>query len=83
VAEAVAAAADSVDAELATRRIAEGDRLLRARRPWSFHLGFMLGAELSGKTLGIIGLGQIGQAVARRARAFGMQIPPAPPGSVK
>jgi glyoxylate reductase len=57
-----------------TRRIAEGDRLLRARRPWSFHLGFMLGSGLTGKTLGIIGLGQIGQAVARRARAFGMQI---------
>ncbi|HKS43539.1 MAG TPA: D-glycerate dehydrogenase [Amycolatopsis sp.] len=57
-----------------TRRIAEGDRLLRARRPWSFHLGFMLGAGLRGKTLGIVGLGQIGQAVARRAKAFGMRI---------
>jgi glyoxylate reductase len=57
-----------------TRRIAEGDRLLRARRPWSFHLGFMLGSGLRGKTLGIIGLGQIGQAMARRAKAFGMDI---------
>ena len=57
-----------------TRRIAEGDRLLRARRPWSFHLGFMLGSGLQGKTLGIVGLGQIGQAMARRARAFGMEI---------
>ncbi|MFD2419569.1 2-hydroxyacid dehydrogenase [Amycolatopsis pigmentata] len=57
-----------------TRRIAEGDRLLRARRPWSFHLGFMLGSGLRGKTLGIIGLGQIGQAMAWRAKAFGMQI---------
>ncbi|WAL67023.1 D-glycerate dehydrogenase [Amycolatopsis cynarae] len=57
-----------------TRRIAEGDRLLRARTPWSFHLGFMLGSGLAGKTLGIIGLGQIGQAVARRARAFGLDI---------
>lgn len=57
-----------------TRRIAEGDRLLRARRPWSFHLGFMLGPGLQGKTLGIIGLGQIGQAMARRAKAFGMDI---------
>ena len=57
-----------------TRRIGEGERLLRAREPWSFHLGFMLGAGLQGKTLGIVGLGQIGQAVARRARAFGMRI---------
>ncbi|HET6504979.1 MAG TPA: D-glycerate dehydrogenase [Amycolatopsis sp.] len=57
-----------------TRRITEGDRLLRARRPWSFHLGFMLGSGLQGKTLGIVGLGQIGTATARRARAFGMRI---------
>ncbi|WP_431876899.1 2-hydroxyacid dehydrogenase [Amycolatopsis sacchari] len=57
-----------------TRRIAEGDRLLRARKPWSFHLGFMLGSGLQGKTLGIIGPGQIGKAVARRAEAFGMQV---------
>ncbi|WP_210717264.1 2-hydroxyacid dehydrogenase [Amycolatopsis acididurans] len=57
-----------------TRRIGEGDRLLRAREPWSFHLGFMLGSGLQGKTLGIIGLGGIGTAVARRARAFGMNI---------
>nr|WP_169739764.1 D-glycerate dehydrogenase [Amycolatopsis taiwanensis] len=57
-----------------TRRLVEGDRLLRARRPWSFHLGFMLGSGLQGKTLGIVGLGQIGRAVARRARAFGMHI---------
>lgn len=57
-----------------TRRIGEGERLLRAKRPWSFHLGFMLGTGLQGRTLGIVGLGQIGQAVARRAKAFGMEI---------
>lgn len=57
-----------------TRRLAEGERLLRARQPWSFHLSFMLGTGLQGKTLGIVGFGQIGQAVARRARAFGMSI---------
>jgi lactate dehydrogenase-like 2-hydroxyacid dehydrogenase len=57
-----------------TRRIGEGERLLRAGTPWSFHLGFLLGAGLQGKTLGIVGLGQIGQAVARRALGFGLRI---------
>jgi lactate dehydrogenase-like 2-hydroxyacid dehydrogenase len=57
-----------------TRRIGEGERLLHGRRPWSFSLDFMLGTDLSGKLLGIVGLGGIGQAVARRARAFGMRI---------
>ncbi|GAA4869497.1 D-glycerate dehydrogenase [Saccharopolyspora cebuensis] len=59
---------------MATRRLGEGERLLRARQPWNFHLGFMLGTGLRDKTLGIVGLGGIGQAVARRARAFGMRI---------
>jgi len=57
-----------------TRRLGEGERLLRAGTPWRFDLGFMLGNGLQGKTLGIVGLGQIGQATARRARAFGMRI---------
>jgi glyoxylate reductase len=57
-----------------TRRLGEGERLLRERRPWSWHTFFMLGAGLQGKTLGIVGLGAIGGATARRARAFGMQI---------
>ncbi|MCA1190116.1 MULTISPECIES: D-glycerate dehydrogenase [unclassified Saccharopolyspora] len=59
---------------MATRRLGEGERLIRSGTPWFFHLGFMLGTGLQGKTLGIIGLGGIGQAVARRARAFGMRI---------
>ncbi|MEU3628290.1 D-glycerate dehydrogenase [Amycolatopsis coloradensis] len=57
-----------------TRRLGEGERLIRSRTPWSFHLGFLLGAGLQDKTLGIVGLGQIGQAVARRALGFGMRI---------
>jgi lactate dehydrogenase-like 2-hydroxyacid dehydrogenase len=40
----------------------------------SFQLGEMLGTDLRGKTLGILGMGRIGQAVALRARAFGMRI---------
>ncbi len=57
-----------------TRRIGEGERLIRARTPWSWHMSFMLGASLEGKRLGIVGLGEIGIATARRARAFGMKI---------
>ncbi|WP_410580060.1 2-hydroxyacid dehydrogenase [Amycolatopsis sp. lyj-108] len=57
-----------------TRRLGEGERLIRSRTPWSFHLGFLLGSSLQDKTLGVVGLGQIGQAVARRALGFGMRI---------
>jgi glyoxylate reductase len=57
-----------------TRRLGEGERLLRSRTPWSFHLGFLLGSGLQGKTLGIVGFGQIGRAMAKRAEAFGMSI---------
>jgi glyoxylate reductase len=59
---------------MSTRRLGEGERLIRARTPWSWSMFFMLGTGLQGKTLGIVGLGKIGQATARRARAFGMDI---------
>ena len=57
-----------------TRRLGEGERLLRAGKPWSWHMFFMLGVDLAGKTLGVIGLGAIGKATARRALAFGMHV---------
>jgi glyoxylate reductase len=59
---------------VATRRLGEGERLIRAERPWNWNMRFMLGSGIQGKTLGIVGLGQIGTATARRARAFGMEI---------
>jgi glyoxylate reductase len=59
---------------MATRRLGEGERLIRAQVPWSFSMLFHLGTSLQGKTLGIIGLGQIGAATGRRARAFGMNV---------
>ena len=58
----------------ATRRIVEGDRLIRSGRDWSWGMSFMLGSGLQGRTLGIVGLGGIGRRVAQRARAFGMEI---------
>ena len=57
-----------------TRRLSEGERLLRRGgwKGWAFD--FMLGTELRGKQLGIVGFGRIGQAVAARASAFGMRV---------
>lgn len=57
-----------------TRRVGEGERLLRRREPWAWAIDFMLGRGLRGKTLGIVGYGEIGRAVAARARAFGMEV---------
>lgn len=56
------------------RRVGEGDRHVRAGRPWILAPGFMLGAGLEGRTLGIVGLGRIGQDVAGLAEAFGMRV---------
>jgi glyoxylate reductase len=57
-----------------TRRLGEGERLIRSRQPWAWAIDFMLGRGLRGKTLGIVGYGEIGQATAQRARAFGMEV---------
>jgi len=55
------------------RRVTEGDRLVRAGQWNRWALDFMLGMELRGKQLGIIGRGRIGRAVAAKAPAFGMR----------
>ena len=57
-----------------TRRIGEGERLIRNREKWSWHMFMLLGMGLQEKTLGVVGMGAIGQALARRAKAFGMEI---------
>ena len=57
------------------RRLAEGAQVLTGENEWSgWSPTWMLGKRIWGKRLGIIGMGRIGQAVARRARAFGLQI---------
>jgi glyoxylate reductase len=58
----------------AARRIAEGDRFLRSRTPWIWGPQMMMGVDIHGKTLGVVGFGRIGQAVARRASGFGMKV---------
>ncbi|VXB42651.1 Glyoxylate reductase [Arthrobacter sp. 9V] len=59
---------------MATRRLGEGERLIRSGQAWKWGMYFLLGSSLQGKTLGVVGMGGIGQATARRAKAFGMEI---------
>jgi glyoxylate reductase len=66
----------------ATRRVAEADRTIRAGGWVEVNPAWMLGTGLTGKTLGIVGFGRIGQAVARRAAGFQMQILYANPSQV-
>lgn len=56
------------------RRLAEGEKLVRSGEWNGWSPGGMLGYRIGGKALGIVGMGRIGQAVARRARAFGLSI---------
>ena len=57
-----------------TRRVVEGDRLIQSGVWKGWALDFMLGMELFGKQLGVVGSGRIGRAVAARASVFGMKV---------
>ena len=58
----------------AARRAVEGDRIVRSGA-WDFWSpAFMVGKQVSGAKLGIVGMGRVGQVMARRARGFGMQV---------
>lgn len=59
---------------MATRRAGEGERELRAGRWSGLRPGHLLGRSLTGKLLGLVGFGRIGQATAQRARALGLRI---------
>ena len=58
----------------AGRRVVEADRFTRAGKFYGWSLTLMMGADIWGKTLGIIGLGRIGKAVASRAKGFNMDV---------
>ncbi|MBL0213389.1 MAG: D-glycerate dehydrogenase [Myxococcales bacterium] len=64
------------------RRLGEGERLVRSGTWGGWALDQLLGVELHGKTLGILGFGRIGQALARRALGFGMRVIYADPHQV-
>ncbi len=58
----------------AARRVVEGDRYMRAGKYKGWDPLMLLGTDVSGKTLGVIGFGRIGQAVAKRAGGFSMRV---------
>jgi glyoxylate reductase len=57
-----------------TRRISEGERVVRSGTWKGWALDFMLGSDVRGKQLGLVGMGRIARAVAARAPAFGMRV---------
>jgi len=58
----------------AARRASEGEKLVRERLWKDWSPAFMVGTQVTGKRLGILGMGRVGRVVARRARGFDMQI---------
>ena len=58
----------------AARRASEGERLVRSRQWKDWSPAFMVGRQVTGKRLGILGLGRVGQVVAKRGRGFSMSI---------
>jgi glyoxylate reductase len=58
----------------AARRVVEGDKVVRAGRWLTWEPTLLLGQDVHSKTLGIVGLGRIGKAVAKRAEGFGMEV---------
>ena len=59
---------------MTTRRLGEGERVVRSKVPWQWGMFYMLGSGIQGRQLGIVGMGEIGCALAVRAKAFGMTI---------
>ena len=59
---------------MVTRRLGEGERIVRSNNPWQWGMFMLLGTGLQGRRIGIVGMGAIGQALARRAKAFGMTV---------
>lgn len=59
---------------MVTRRLGEGERIVRSKQPWQWGMFMLLGSGLQGRRLGVVGMGAIGQALARRAKAFGMTV---------
>ena len=58
----------------AARRASEGDRMVRAGAWTSWSPAFMVGQQVTGKRLGIVGMGRVGRVMARRARGFDMEV---------
>ena len=59
---------------MVTRRLGEGERVIRSNDPWQWGMHYMLGSGIQNRQLGVIGMGAIGIATARRAKVFGMKV---------